>query len=119
MNCSNCADEALYIYDPRGALATYFCGVHLPSFLQKSAKAGLLKTTEHFGDVRASALADLRPAPVEPLSVDGDETAEEPAPPPRRRRRPTKKAADRVVAPSETEDESVEESVANEDDSES
>lgn len=87
MQCSNCADEAMYIYDPRGAVATFFCSAHLPSFLQKSAKSGLLKTTEHFSDVRSSALAELRPAPVEGSTVEAVEEEPEPEPKPRRSRK--------------------------------
>lgn len=118
MHCSNCADEAMYIYDPRGAVATYFCGSHLPSFLQKSAKSGALKTTDHFSDVRASALAELRAMP--PIQ---EATEEEPAPveeaptPTPRRRRPRKKAE--VEVPAEVAAEAVVEDVTDEADSES
>ena len=114
MQCSNCADEAMYIYDPRGAVATYFCGAHLPSFLQKSAKSGLLKTTEHFSDVRASALADLRPAPVEEAPVEVVEEEEAPAP---KRRRSRKKAIVESEVPAE--ENLIEEPPADEADSES
>lgn len=115
MQCSNCADEAMYIYDPRGAVATYFCGAHLPSFLQKSAKSGLLKTTEHFSDVRASALAELRPAPVEEATAEVVEE-EEPAPAPKRRRS-RKKATVEPEAP--VEETPAEEPQTDEADSES
>lgn len=112
MQCSNCTDEAMYIYDPRGAVATYFCGAHLPSFLHKSAKSGLLKTTDHFSDVRTSALAELRPAPVEETTV---EVADEvPAP---KRRRSRKKAVVEPEVP--VEEAPSEEPPTDEDDSES
>lgn len=114
MQCSNCADEAMYIYDPRGAVATYFCGAHLPSFLQKSAKSGLLKTTEHFSDVRASALAELRPAPVEEATAEVVEEEEAPAP---KRRRSRKKAIVESEVPAE--ENLIEEPPADEADSES
>lgn len=81
MHCSNCPEEALYTYDPPGAVATHFCGTHLPSFLQRSAKSGLLKTTDHFADVRTSALAELRPV------ADPEPEPEAPAPTKRRRSR--------------------------------
>lgn len=115
MQCSNCAEEAMYIYDPRGAVPTHFCGAHLPSFLQKSARAGLLKTTDHFSDVRSSALSELRPAPV-PSTADAEAAVEEPTPAPRKRTR--KKAVEVEAAAEEpTEEPAVEETESDEVDS--
>lgn len=113
MQCSNCANPALYVYDPRGVVATYFCSAHLPSFLAQAAKSGQLTTTGHFDEVRSSALAALRPArlaeaPAAEVEEPADAAPEaEPAPVPAprkksRRKAPVPKPAEDQTSPQET-----------------
>lgn len=111
MQCSNCANPALYVYDPRGVVATYFCSAHLPAFLAQAARSGQMTTTEHFDEVRASALAALRPSRAEEPPADVEAPAElpeaeaTPAPAPRkksRRKAPAPKPAEEQQSPQET-----------------
>ena len=91
MQCSNCSDEALYVYDPRGALPAYFCSAHVPSFLAKAARSGQLKTTDRFDSMRASVLESMRPQE----EVVEQPTAEEPAEKPEEESSPTPKRRNR------------------------
>lgn len=89
MQCSNCSEPALYVYDPRGLMPAYFCAAHVPSFLSKAAKAGQLKSTEYYESLKVSVLQSMRPPSEEPQSEaaeDGQPASQEVAAPPRKRR---------------------------------
>lgn len=97
MTCANCSEPALYVYDARPLRPTAYCAEHLPAFLRKPARAGVLTTTDAYDDTRRSALAALRPAVADEAPVDEPEAPvveEQPseaevseAPAPRKRRR--------------------------------
>jgi hypothetical protein len=89
MQCSNCDESALYQYSPKGIAPAAFCAAHLPSFLSKSAKAGLLETTEHYESLRVSAFEALRPQQLPETAVE-----EQPAETPRKRRNRKKAEAE-------------------------
>lgn len=41
--CSNCAEDALYVYAVNPAFPTYYCPTHLPNFLKDQKAAGYLQ----------------------------------------------------------------------------
>lgn len=42
MKCSNCTSDAMYALTPERVSPVYYCGIHLPVFLQSAASKGLL-----------------------------------------------------------------------------
>lgn len=93
MNCANCTDEALYVYQGPGSPKIAYCTKCLPSFLREQAKAGTLQTTDIFDSLREQVTARLLPEevtedPAEP-SEDNDEEQAAVEPTPKRRSRKT------------------------------
>ena len=85
MNCGNCGSPALYEYRLTKHRSQFYCGRHLPKFLDARRRAGLLTITAQHDEEKKSAL-DL-------LSVKLPETkpVEEPvAPAPKTRKRKPK-----------------------------
>ena len=73
MNCANCNAKALYEYTITQGTSVFYCGKHLPKFLEGRKIASLIPLTNAHNEELTSAL-DI-------LSVKADETpAEEPAP---------------------------------------
>lgn len=101
MNCANCSNEALYVYEGSGVRKVVYCPSCLPSFLQPLAKAGLLPTTEAFNTIKERVMTQLIPStvldePVEEISADvyveyqAPEKVTEEAKPTRKRKRSVK-----------------------------
>jgi hypothetical protein len=87
MHCANCDAPALYIYGPKPLTPTAYCDKHLPGFLRKAAKSGVLPTTDAYDALRRETLNRLAPAPEpdpEPETTREDDP--EPAPKPARKR---------------------------------
>lgn len=59
MTCANCASTALYAYNLTPTKAVFYCGKHLPRFLEARRKAGLLALTPAHQEQLDSALAAL------------------------------------------------------------
>lgn len=57
MTCANCSTSALYAYHVTPTKAIYYCGKHLPRFLEPRRKAGLLALTPAHAEQLESALA--------------------------------------------------------------
>lgn len=65
MNCENCDQPALWVYDVPSTDNQNYCDEHLPSFLRAQARSGVLPTTEVYEKVKADVAAALAPeAPV-------------------------------------------------------
>lgn len=87
MKCVNCSSEALYEYRLTETVSQFYCGSHLPRFLEPRRKAGSLAITKHHDETVKEALAILRATPVvAPQSADDDLT--EDTPKPTRKRKP-------------------------------
>jgi len=79
-NCANCAESALYIYEPVEGRQTFFCGKHLPGFVRR---AGVAKAAELVSDF-AEKLADVQKEIAKnsskkstKVTIDKSEVAEE------------------------------------------
>ena len=59
--CANCTSDSLYVYEVTDTFNIPYCQYHLPVFLHKLQKSGLLKTTDEFEAVKAEALAAVAP----------------------------------------------------------
>ena len=98
MQCDNCQRAAIYIYAPRMITPAHYCERHLPAFLKKQTKSGVLQTTDAYDEIRSQVMAKLAPTPEvpspaaeeEPVTEAVDETPAEEKP--KRRRRPRKAA---------------------------
>jgi hypothetical protein len=64
MKCVNCDDISLYEYRLVQDKSLFYCGKHLPKFLDGMRKAGNLPTTTHMTDTVDDALATLETAPA-------------------------------------------------------
>lgn len=70
MKCANCDRDAFYIYQITKQVDVFYCGKHLPNFLEPRRKAGLLKTTDQFKIEKESAIAVLSTeAPTEEVQA--------------------------------------------------
>ena len=78
MSCASCKKDAMYEYRLTRGKSIFYCGTHLPRFLEPQRKAGLLKITESHATNEASALAILSNDPVTP--VEEPEVTEEVTP---------------------------------------
>lgn len=76
MKCSNCASDALYIYQGSGVRDTFYCPVCLPAFLIPLAKAGTLPTTQMYDDMKTQVQTRLLPTVVEDAQEDDAVTPE-------------------------------------------
>ena len=72
MKCANCDRDAFYIYQITKQVEVFYCGTHLPNFLEPRRKAGLLKTTEKLKVEKESA--------IEILSAETKEEVQAPKP---------------------------------------
>jgi hypothetical protein len=59
--CANCESDALYVYEVTDSFNIPYCQYHLPVFLNKLQKSGLLKTTAQFDTLKAEALEAVAP----------------------------------------------------------
>lgn len=86
MKCVNCDSDGFYIYQLTLTKQMVYCHKHLPSFLEKAKKAGLLQTTEALQTVIEEGLKNLGGVVEEPVV---EEVVEAPKP----KKKTTKKAA--------------------------
>jgi hypothetical protein len=74
MSCANCTAEALFEYKLTPEVSVFYCGKHLPKFLNERKKAGLLHITESFTASSAEALEALAPVEVEDSEVSEEDS---------------------------------------------
>lgn len=86
MKCANCKDDALYEYRVTLKSSLFYCGKHLPKFLELRKKADLIPVTEAFNTAKEEAIAKLSAPKPEPV-VEEAPTEEKP-----KKRAPKKKA---------------------------
>ena len=77
MKCANCDRDAFYIYQITKQVEIFYCGKHLPNFLEPRRRAGLIKTTEQLKTETDSVIAVL----------SSDSTEEVQAPKPKRKKK--------------------------------
>lgn len=93
MKCASCDKDAFYIYQLTASKQIFYCHKHLPSFLEKAKKAGLLQTTDAYKTVIEEGLKNISvTAPETPAVVE--EPAEEEAVVPKPKKKATKKKAE-------------------------
>lgn len=80
MKCANCVNDAFFEYRITKKKSIFYCGQHLPRFLEPQRKAGLLTLTPAMADAEESMLQKLtseelvveeepkKPAPVKKAS---------------------------------------------------
>jgi len=85
MKCANCVNDAFFEYRITKKKSIFYCGQHLPRFLEPQRKAGHLTITPAMADAEESMLEKL--TYQEPV-VEEEIVVEEPAKP-----APVKKAA--------------------------
>lgn len=88
MNCANCDSDALFEYQVTHSRSVFYCGQHLPKFLEARKKAGLLKLTEKFEEVKKEAQDVIA---FKPVQTELDEVTEEK---PKPKKKATKKKAE-------------------------
>lgn len=66
MKCANCPNEALFEYQLTAESSLFYCEKDLPKFLESRKRAGLLKLTEKYNEVKKEALKSLTPSAPEP-----------------------------------------------------
>ena len=71
MICANCGNSALYEYKLTLKKSVFYCGAHLPKFLEERKKAGLLTLTPKHEEEKESAITALT------MEIPLAETAEE------------------------------------------
>lgn len=76
MKCANCANAGFYIYQLTKSKQIFYCDKHLPRFLDKAKRAGLLQTTSALQQVIEEGLKKFAPQVEEPV-VEEAETVEE------------------------------------------
>lgn len=92
MKCANCKADALYVYQVTPTSQIVYCNTHLPSFLLKAKKAGLLQKTDALKTVLEEGLKNIAtPAPV---AEAVEEPVVEEAPVPAPKKKATKKKAE-------------------------
>ena len=64
MNCVNCSTTALYEYRITHDKSMFYCGAHLPRFLEPRRRAGSLQITDALNAELTSALAILATNPT-------------------------------------------------------
>lgn len=72
MKCANCSSSALYVYRITQGTSIYYCGAHLPKFLESRKRAGHLALTDEYAVQQQEALDILSPSSSE--AVDPVET---------------------------------------------
>lgn len=77
MKCSNCSEDAKYVY-PRGAgFELFFCRKHLPKFLSAQAKQGLLQDATSFVATKTITKKIKESIKVEEPVIEEEPTVEE------------------------------------------
>jgi hypothetical protein len=64
VKCSNCDNEAIYVYQTASTKAVHYCASCLPSFLRGAAKTGALNIPEAHEQVTEEVVATLSPEAV-------------------------------------------------------
>jgi hypothetical protein len=59
MKCANCVNDAFFEYRITKKKSIFYCGQHLPRFLEPQRKAGHLTITPAMADAEASMLEKL------------------------------------------------------------
>lgn len=59
MKCANCQTSAMYEYRLTQESSVFYCGTHLPAFLEPRRRAGALKITSALTEELNSALETL------------------------------------------------------------
>jgi hypothetical protein len=72
MKCANCELEALFEYKLTEDVSIFYCGKHLPTFLDERKKAGLLHITSSFTTAKEELTEILKPSEEE-LPVEEEE----------------------------------------------
>ena len=93
MKCANCNEDALYIYQITLSSQIFYCNTHLPSFLLKAKKAGLLQTTDALKTVLEEGLKNIATPMPKPVVVEEEPVIEE-APTPKPKKKVAKKKAE-------------------------
>jgi hypothetical protein len=74
MKCVNCGNDALYQYKISEVDSMFYCGTHLPRFLESQRKAGSLSITAAFTALQEEVFASLAPvveeAPAEEVVAE-------------------------------------------------
>lgn len=94
MKCSNCPNDAIYVYEGSGVQDIPYCLKCLPSFMKPMVKAKMVRTTDAYRRAREDVLSRLAPETTEESK---DEEVKAPAP----RRRRTKAKTEESPAPIE------------------
>ena len=94
MKCASCNKDAFYIYAITDKTQILYCHKHLPSFLEKAKKAGLLKTTEAYETVIEEGLKNISITAVETPAEVVEEPVVEEATVPKPKKKATKKKAE-------------------------
>jgi len=63
MTCANCDKPSHYVYRLTKEVGVHYCPNHLPQFLDKRKRAGLLETTEQWKADRADSLTAISSIP--------------------------------------------------------
>lgn len=85
MKCANCDSFALFEYRLTRNLSQFYCGTHLPKFLDARRRAGLLTITAQHDEEKKSALNILSVKLPESVVVEEPVPA---APAPKKKRKP-------------------------------
>ena len=88
MKCANCKNPSLFEYRLTHEVSVFYCGKHLPKFLQERKRAQLLVVTEEFQEKKEEAKEVLSPEDEE---VETEEEPELEAP---KKKAPKKKKAE-------------------------
>lgn len=65
MKCANCVNAAHFEYRITKKKSIFYCGQHLPRFLEPQRKAGLLTITPEMVDAEESMIEKLGPSEQE------------------------------------------------------
>lgn len=85
MKCANCDAPALWVYETPASADLPFCEAHLPGFLRKPSRDGLLTTTEAYAAAQAEVAALL--APEQEVVAEAEAIVAEAAAPKRSRKK--------------------------------
>lgn len=83
MKCANCESDSLFEYKLTQEVSIFYCGKHIPKFLEARKKAGLLHTTEKFGSSKvesAELLKTEEPVTDEESATEVSSEEEQPKP---------------------------------------
>ena len=80
MNCANCSNTASHEYRLTLDTSIFYCEKHLPTFLRKAKRAGILPVTDEHKANLEEGLKNITVTPEEPAPAP--EPTPEPAPTP-------------------------------------